>query len=1111
MEAGVLNFTPEEYQILEDIEFDETIERPEAVRFYTLDEQTIDAYEKLIPRGRTTRFQRDKIRMEVDRLQELYEQYVSILPETYALREPEVSVAYDWVSPVHDQETGAHQLPKNKYDWNSQWRPLFDNLRAPNYVPAMIAALPRPLKDRTLSPDEQPSPPYIVTTVTEFVNDSGEVPVRAIPDYMLTRTQVHEDKTISIIPYPLEGSADRLTFKGYFLRKRPLDIPNPLQGHPFLEKNEDTFVPSPSALKDIAPSLDAIMTHAIPVTKDPYGQAGPYLKLWDVKLSSIPWSSWKSKFPAVDPVNAHEAPAPIEFPKPAQLSVPEKIQDIYGTKYEPGMSVRLWLMKRLDGGGLVMNLLRSSAIDNGSVNIVPGVDLPKAAYPETTVEGCSIEGKLFPEFSTTGVLRRLFFEKDKDPYAIIKYQCVPLEFIKQERAQLGYLGRKPWGEATGEEIKKAYLKRLAEVSPLVEVIPKEAALPKSPAKSDSIQHAEVRAILDDGNRYAEDKLQDIREILKETTLTKNIYADKDGALVVCSHTLALLSGDLALDRQKYYDTWTARVDGFRVCKYCGEQINADVYADADEYDEEGFRINNAEALEGPGHANAGVVDYVSGLRKLQSLFMLQTPHDDTVFLVLSLLQVLPSADVLEQFLGLGRLVAAVQFNKGSADQIARFQGMTGLATAALILQCHIPSLVPRRSFGPRPLMLSGYPRDSAEPTTEFTIVDTLMSVIRKTFEAFPSTFSGPSKAVIKGVMNKPGEVKKTVMALLSSKSPLMIRKRPDGKTEPSFIVELLVRAKTYVAEKPPVEAPKTLIPVVAPPKEFDVIRSFPECPSSRPIWTSGRLPHVLQPEVPLRKGLQVAAGAEPVPPTVSERVVPVPIEKSEIRARLATGSRLVTPIRVGDQYRASLMIASRLADMFRQPAPVRSVDPTQNASELRDIAKGFAFEQLADINTAVAKQTKLEETRTKDVTLYVLQADYKEEKKQANKLRASERIKIVDDLKKKSDTERELIQQLLSIGAAPYLVTKQDRFMFAHEAELLQDQLRADEDALNRQYNEEEEQDAEVGVGLPRDGDEDRDEDERGNDHGDYGDYAGLPVDRDPLEAGLWDDQGRSI
>jgi hypothetical protein len=1091
MEAGVLTFTPEEYQILEDIEFDETIERPEAIRFYTLPEQTTDAYEKLMPRGRTTRFQRDKVRLEVDRLQELYETYVNILPEAYAFREPETSMAYEWVSPVY-----ASRAPSS-YSWPTQWTPVFENLRQPNYIPRLLAALPH----GSAAPGEG-VPPYAMSVPTQFVDDAGANPIRQLPDYPVPRTQYHEDKTISIVLDPLGGTGDTVGFKGYFLRKRPLDLPNPLPEHPFLKENADTFVASTAPLKDVVPSLDAVLTHAIPVTKDPYGEATPYLKLWDVNLAAIPWSSWKSKFPPVDPVNMAEAPAPIEFPKPNQLAVPEKIQDIYGTPYAPGMSVRLWLMKRLDGGGLVVDLLRSSVADNGSVNIVPGVDLPKAAYPESTVEACSLENKPFPEFVTTGILRRTFVG-DKP-----KFQCVPLEFIKQERAQLGYRGRLPWAETTGDTMKKTYLKRLAEVTPPTEPVAKEAATSKTPARPDSIRRGEVRAILADGNRYAEDKLRDIRDLLSETTLSKNLYSDPDGSTVVCAHTLALLGGDLAADRQAYYATWTARVDGFRVCKYCGEQINADVFEEVDEYDEEGFLIRNAEALTGPGHVATGVVDYVSGLRKLQPLFLLTTPHDDTVFLVLSLLQVLPTADVLEQFLGLGRQVAAVQFSKGSPDQIARFQGMTGLATAALLLQCHVPSLVPRRSFGPRPLILSGYPRDAATPA-EYTIVDTLIAVLRKTFEAFPTTFGGPAKALVKGILAKPGEVKNTVTVLLSPKSPLMVRKKPDGKMEPTFVQELLVKAKAYAAEKPPVEAPKTLIPVVVPPKEFDVITSFPACPSSRPIWTSGRPPQIVQKDVPLRPGIQSAKGAEAVPPSPSERVVPARVDKAEIRTRLATGSKLTTRIRVSDEYRTSLLLASRLADMFRQPTPVRTVDPTQNASELRDIARGLAFEQLSDIQAVAAKQTQLEERRSQDVSLYLLQADYTESKSQANKLRASERIKIVEDLKKKSDTERDLIQQLMAIGAAPYLVTREDRSMFAREAELLQDQIQAEEDEFNRE--EQEDDDAEVGVGLARDGDDDRDEDERGADHGDYGDRAGLPEGRDPPMAAYGDDAGRSI
>jgi hypothetical protein len=373
-----------------------------------------------------------------------------------------------------------------------------------------------------------------------------------------------------------------------------------------------------------------------------------------------------------------------------------------------------------------------------------------------------------------------------------------------------------------------------------------------------------------------------------------------------------------------------------------------------------------------------------------------------------------------------------------------------------------------------------------------------MGVLRKTFEAFPTSFTGPSKAVIRAILNKPGEVKNTVTGLLSAKSPLMKATTP--------VPELLAKAKAYVAASPPVEQPKTLIPVVAPPKEFGTITSYPVCPSNRPIWASGRDPRVVQDQVPLRPGIQAARNAIPVSPTPSERVIPTPIPKAEIRTRLATGTKLASKIKVGNGTRTNLLLASRLADMFRQPTPVRAVDPTQSADEQRDIAKGFVFEQLADIRATPAKQAKLDELAGKDVALYMLQADYREEKTLANKLRTTERLKIVEDLKKKSDTERELIQQLMSIGAAPYLLTQKDRSDIAKKLQDEEDRKRAEEEDL-----EQVDMDLEVGVGLARDNFDDGDEDERGVDHGDYGDRAALPEGRDTRDASLLDDPVRSI
>jgi len=429
-------------------------------------------------------------------------------------------------------------------------------------------------------------------------------------------------------------------------------------------------------------------------------------------------------------------------------------------------------------------------------------------------------------------------------------------------------------------------------------------------------------------------------------------------------------------------------------------------------------------------------------------------------------------------------VASVQFNKGGADTVAKFTGMMGLATTAVILQTHIPTLIPRRSFGPRPLKLSGYPRDSAEPE-EFTIVDALMSVLRKTFEAFPTSFQGASKQVIRSILNTPGEVKRTVTLLLSAKSPLM---KLQG------IPELFAKARAYHSGLPPVEAPKMLIPVLPPPKELGVINSFVACPSARPIWTSGRPPKVLQNVVPLWNGIQASELSTPLRPALSERVEPVPTPTAEIRARRSKGNK--SKLKIEEQYRTNLLLASHIADVFRQPTPLRGVDPSQSKDALRDIAQGFVFEEIAATQTSAEKKAKLEEMRTKDVAVYVLQADYAEQKREVNKLRAAERMKVVEKMAKKSDAERAVIGDLLKLGLAPYIMTNQDRSIFAREAERLQDTLATEEE--------------DIGVGQARDILEDGTENTYvAADHGDYGDLAPYPEGQDYDVSGY--DNERSI
>jgi hypothetical protein len=319
------------------------------------------------------------------------------------------------------------------------------------------------------------------------------------------------------------------------------------------------------------------------------------------------------------------------------------------------------------------------------------------------------------------------------------------------------------------------------------------------------------------------------------------------------------------------------------------------------------------------------------------------------------------------------------------------------------------------------------------------------------------------------------------------------------------IPALLAKARAYHLEQPPMEVPKALLPVMLPPKEMDVIRSFEPCPSSRPIWTSERLPPIVQAVIPLRTGLLPARTATLLPPTQSFRAEPTLVSDADIRRRLTSTKNLPSSVAIRDPYRTNLAVASRLSDLFILDAPVRTIDPQQAESKLRDIGRGVLTETLTTITQDPVKRAKFDERRFKDVALYTLLADYTKEKAEVNKLRAAERIRFVQRMAQKSDQEREIIQDLLTIGLAPYIMTNQDRIEFAQEAQRLQEEVFREDEQTDY--------DADTGVGQPQDYFDQGEEGPRGADNGDYGDYVGQPGNdgRDHEQPQQTDDPATSI
>jgi hypothetical protein len=1044
--ARVLTFDPSEFVVLEDaLELDETIERPEAVRFFTVEEQETDAYEKLMPKGRVTQFQREAVRDVVKRMRDLYDAHVLPLPDDYALREPERGTNLPWVHPVYAD------VQLQPYAFAESWAALFANPSAPGYYPRLTSALPRPyLSTGGVLQD--------VVEPTEFLNTAGTKPIRVLPVYTATKTVVHEDRTVDIVPRPMSGSEDVVNRLGFYLDARRQPIPNPLADHPFLSDAKASFVETTAPLLDVLPSMDAVLTHGVPVTSDPYGVAGPFLKLYDIKVSEIPWSSWKSRFPPVEVEQVLREKSDLPFPKPDTTVPSAKILEAYKTTYAPGLSVREWLQRQDDGGEFVAKALLSKAMDNGSIENVPGVDLPVPEPPPTTLAECSLQGLSFPEFQVRGLLRTA---------ASGKLICAPLDLVRQERARSGYLNRKPWGDSTETDIKVKHLTALRSARRQVPDIP-ILAEQKTPGKPESAHRRETVAILQDPRRHARDKIRDLEEIVKDDLLSKNVYSDADGSFVLCEHTLALLSGDLEKDRAFFYDVWTAKVEGWRVCKFCGERLLADDFVDQDEFDEQGYILNKKDALEtGPVFHGESVAAFAVGLKSMASLFSTDDPCDMILFQLISLLQVLPKAETVSFFLGEGRKQTAKLGRQTDATMEAR--GLVGLAISALLLQAHVPLLEPRRSFWSKPLSFAGYPRDAEKPET-FGIVDILMMVLENTYRGFPTALGGPTKQIVRAVLTKSTQVRTAVLALLDKRLvPL------------KEIQDALQPARAVLATMPPPEPVIPFLPIRPPPAKT---KGYPSCGSGQSILGGHTAPQVRQVAPSLRSSLHASSAREPVAPARSDRTAVAEIPKDQIRRRLGLKGSVAK-----EGYRTNLLLASHLATLARKPLPIAAVDPTQSPDLLRDIGKGFLYE--------ASQGQKVEQMASKDVTLFCLLADYTKSKAEARKVRATERITYVQRMANFTDLEREVNMELAKRGMAPTIIALAERTELGRGVDLshLMD----------------------IGVGLPQDTEEQGDigasNAGAGVDNGNYGDYAAVPVNdgRDGQEPTLLDDPARSI
>jgi hypothetical protein len=1019
MEEVTLVFEPSEMEIIETFEFEEDVQRPEELRFFTLDEQLIDYFEQMLPKkNRVTRAEYKKIEKEVSRLRELYDKIIVLTESDYRINSARRPVSVSWLKPIY----GGFDY--ESYPYAQRINPLHVDgaRRTANAYPVLLASLPRPY--RSEGTDGIP-----ITQRTELVNEDGTENIIALGNYVKSRRELRDDGTVRILSVPINNTGDDIRRTGFFIEDRPLEMPHPLADHPFLSSSKASKLLTTEPLLDVFPSIEAIVAHAVPVTTDPYGEGDKYLKVYDVKLSEVPWKSWKERFPPADTIKSENPLLSIVFPMSEDIVAPsERLQKVYESKWPKSVYPRQWLMRQEDGGGLVTKMLLSDAGDFGLIAPDMMHERPAIQLPDSTPVDC-LKTDTFEEFLASGVYR--------NPGV-----CAPTAFVTQERQELINKGRKAWTETTNTNIQKEYIALFKYHLPPGEKLDETKYEEFKPRETSEL-HNNVRIILRDDTLLPPDKSYNIRLLIKEITPVKNLFLDVNGVEIICAHTLAQLDGELEADRFAFYNKWTALVEGSRVCTSCGEEVNNDSYVAQQQYDDNGRLVMNYDVLSNTT-IQAPHSSFASSLTQLKTVFSLDNAGESVMYILLNGLQILPDENQLIPILGYVRK-GSLTAKKLTGTAKNEFEGLLGITAMVTLLQTHNPFLIPRRSFGNKIVKLSGFPRDTDDETTT-PVLNLLLTILTELTEAYPTTFKEPIATIMREVTRNRKKIREKCIKFIRHAHSEFRVQFETAKQRALTVVDT-VEVNNIVLS--------TLVPkkVEFVPGEARGQETFAECmlPKPRSVISAKLLPSLVQ-KTPEFWKTKPSNSAQYIPPIEIKMKYTFP-EKKEIEKGVGIGFSKTLKLELIRRFADSntdgvalLSLLSRLLDILsplKFPAEtiieyrkfVTSINAFEKPSLFRDAVKGRIY-QLIDSIKSDGQIEAIRTAMTRDLDMNMILLTKEEAEKQVNQLRARERETFKKRMRELTDDAREVTKMLIDIGISQYIITNEDRKLFAREAKL---------------------------------------------------------------------------
>jgi len=1005
----ILKFEQGDYEVLETIDFSEEVTKPQELRFYTLDEQLRDFFERSISSGKPTKFELKSLIYDRDRIRKAYETLIVATDTDYQVSQHR-SLNIPWIHPVYsDFKWKAYFLDK-------EYLPLFDpvRIRQPNYYSGLIKALPKP---------------YLSTgnghrTVGDFLDEEGKNPRKVLPGFSRSKKVIQDDGSF-ILEDLLLSDQDDVHVQGYYLGDRGVPIPNPLD-HPFLQSVKPSFYKTDFDLVDVFPSVESILEHAIPKTEDPYGEGLKFLKVYDLKLTQIPWNLWKMRFPPADQKHSAKHVISLEFPKHDEKAPSDILQKAY-SDWSEGLNERYWLSLQVDAGRYVPRLLISRSSQHGLVAL--GSPEGPAHHPQATIDICQHLTSDFDTFLNSGLYR--YGKKDKEGIEISDGTCITVGHIQQEKSLTALRDRLGWSESSESDIQSEYKKVLNGFKEYSEINFTKYE------KVETLQESELRkvilSILDDTLRTPQDKADSIELLLRDTDIREKQYFDH-GLFVLCQHTMSILRGNLEENPRNFYIDWTSVTQGKRVCKFCGEEVSGEVTVATDEYDENGHLVATYESLEETYVADTSISSFTNSLNSLRTIFNLNHGGEAGLFLLIATLQILPSESQLVPILSLMREITKSLKSKAkiSKQDQDRIESLLCIPALTILLQIHQPFLIPKRTVNNKPFRLSGYPRDSDSPD-ESPVLDSVLQITQKMLSEIPSR--GPLNELSKQItsLKKVRDETLPFLKVFGLKFKSLLESARERYEEPPEADEL--NSITF-----PI---KYISPSIAPGKTLGE-EELGSCEGRTLIrWITKRLPSVVQ-----------------VPPKLDEKINPSPdlvyldpeeislgvfsLSKKEIEQNVSLGLpkefKMFTDSLKGDYY-TFVSLCSRVLDILATTSYDKkvirnlreSLDGIEQASAsyMRDVAKGLLFRTLSGI-PATPMRALMEAIKSDLVFKMLLQSKEKAEKEELE-LRTREKNELKARYREMTDTRRELVKMLVDIGISEFIVTNEDRRRFAKE------------------------------------------------------------------------------